>query len=194
MSATSRASPAATGVGHDGGMVTIESAIALSAFITVLAVVLAGVTLVFDQLGCTDAAREAARLVARGEQDGVAAVVKQIAPDGATFTVTTTDDGIVVAVRDPAASRLLPGVQVVAEAFAVPEPDADDDTDGNTGTDTGSNTDTGTDSGTDSGAATDSGDPGPPPSTGPSVTPAPDGQPPAGTPDGQSRSTGGGGR
>jgi hypothetical protein len=183
MPATSRASPAATDVGDDGGMVTIESAIALTAFITVLAVVLAGVTLVFDQLGCTDAAREAARLVARGEQDGVAAVVEQIAPDGATFTVTTTDDGIVVTVRDPTASRLLPGVHVAAEAFAVPEPDADDDTDPNTDADTA-------DGDTDTGG----GDAGPPPSTGPPVAPTSGQQLPTGSSDRPSRSTGGGGR
>jgi TadE-like protein len=140
MPATSRASPTSSadhGADHsaadqtgDSGMVTVEAAIALCAFVTVLAMVLAGMSMVLDQIRCTDAAREAARLVARGEQDRAADAVHQIAPSGATFAVTTEGEGIVVAVRDPAAGGLLPGVHVTADAFAVPEPDADDPDDG----------------------------------------------------------------
>jgi Flp pilus assembly protein TadG len=107
-------------------MVTVEAAIALCAFVTVLAMVLAGMSTMLDQIRCTDAAREAARLVARGDQDLAADAVHKIAPSGATFAVTTVGEGIVVAVRDPAAGGLLPGVHVVADAFAVPEPDAAD--------------------------------------------------------------------
>jgi Flp pilus assembly protein TadG len=128
MPATSRASPPEH---SDSGMVTVEAAIALCAFVTVLAMVLAGMSTMLDQIRCTDAAREAARLVARGDQDLAADAVHKIAPSGATFAVTTEGEGIVVAVRDPAAGGLLPGVHVVADAFAVPEPDAadpDDDT------------------------------------------------------------------
>lgn len=129
MAATSRASPTGRLVG-DAGMVTVEAAIALCAFVTVLAMTLAGMATVLDQLRCTDAAREAARLVARGERSEAADAVRRIAPGGATFTVTDDGDGIVVDVRDPAAGGLLPGVHVVADAYAVPEPDADDtDTD-----------------------------------------------------------------
>lgn len=132
MPATSRASPPEHGA-RDSGMVTVEAAIALCAFVTVLAMVLAGMATMLDQIRCTDAAREAARLVARGDQDLAADAVHKIAPSGATFAVTTEGEGIVVAVRDPAAGGLLPGVHVVADAFAVPEPDADapdDDTAG----------------------------------------------------------------
>jgi Flp pilus assembly protein TadG len=146
MPATSRASPkdgtgdSANDGANDGGMVTVEAAIALCAFVTVLAMVLAGMSMVLDQIRCTDAAREAARLVARGEQDHAADAVREIAPAGATFVVTAKDEGIVVAVRDPAAAGgLLPGVHVAADAYAVPEPDAvdpEDDPAGTTG-DTG---------------------------------------------------------
>jgi Flp pilus assembly protein TadG len=116
-------------------MVTVEAAIALCAFVTVLAMVLAGMSTMLDQIRCTDAAREAARLVARGDQDLAADAVHKIAPSGATFAVTTEGEGIVVAVRDPAAGGLLPGVHVVADAFAVPEPDAaDPDADTSAGT------------------------------------------------------------
>jgi Flp pilus assembly protein TadG len=116
MTAASRASP----TDNDSGMVTIEAAIALCAFISVLALVLAGMSTVFDQLRCTDAAREAARLVARGEQDRATDAVLRIAPPGATYSVTASGDGIIVAVRDP--DSLLPGVDVHADAYAVPEP------------------------------------------------------------------------
>jgi Flp pilus assembly protein TadG len=126
MSATSRASP-----NHDlcqdpeSGMVTVEAAIALCAFVTVLAMVLAGASMVLDQIRCTDAAREAARLVARGEQDRAADAVRHIAPSGATLAVTTNGDQITVAVQNPAAGGLLPGVHVHADAYAVREPNTD---------------------------------------------------------------------
>jgi Flp pilus assembly protein TadG len=102
MTATSRASPtsgdstssdSSDSTSGDSGMVTIEAAIALCAFISVLALVLAGMSTVFDQLRCADAAREAARLVARGEPDHAADAVHRIAPPGATYAVTTSGDG-----------------------------------------------------------------------------------------------------
>jgi hypothetical protein len=120
MTATSRASPTV----DDCGMVTVEAAVSLCAFVTVLAMVLAGTSMVLDQLRCTDAAREAARLVARGEQARVGDAVRRIAPGGATFAVRTVGDGIEVSVWDPAAGGLLPGVRVGADAYAVPEPDS----------------------------------------------------------------------
>ncbi|HEX9335518.1 MAG TPA: TadE family protein [Pseudonocardiaceae bacterium] len=129
MAATSRASP-----NHDpsrdtdGGMVTVEAAVALCAFVTVLAMVLAGVSMVLDQIRCTDAAREAARLVARGEQHRAADAVRQIAPPGATLSVTTNGDAITVFVQDPAANGLLPGVHIHAEAYAIAEPTDPDPT------------------------------------------------------------------
>jgi Flp pilus assembly protein TadG len=123
MAATSRASP-----NHDrsqdtdSGMVTIEAAVALCAFVTVLAMALAGVSMVLDQIRCTDAAREAARLVARGEPDRAADAVRQIAPPGATLSITTDADAITVVVQDPAAGGWVPGVRVHADAYAIQEP------------------------------------------------------------------------
>lgn len=120
MRATSRASPPERD--RDGGMVTIEAAIALCAFVTVVAMVLAGMSMVLDELRCTDAAREAARLVARGEQGSVADTIHRIAPSGVTYSVRQVDEGIVVDVEDPTESGLLPGVTVGSDAYAVPEP------------------------------------------------------------------------
>lgn len=127
MPATSRASPPGRRRADDGGMVTVEAAVALCAFVTVLAMVLAGTSMVLAELRCTDAAREAARLVARGEQDRVGDAVRHIAPDGATFAVRAVGEGIEVSVRDPAAGGFLPGVHVGADAYAVPEPDSTED-------------------------------------------------------------------
>lgn len=113
-------------------MVTVETAVALCAFTTVLAMVLTGMSMMLDEIRCTDAAREAARLVAMGERSGVAEVVRRIAPGDATYSIADKGEGIVVTVGDPAAAGLLPGVQVSADAYAVPEPDAPDETTGAT--------------------------------------------------------------
>jgi Flp pilus assembly protein TadG len=136
MAATSRASPNRDrSRDTDGGMVTIEAAVALCAFVTVLAMVLAGVSMVLDQIRCVDAAREAARLVARGEQNRAADAVRQIGPPRATLSITTNGDEITVVVQDPAGGGLLPGVHVRGEAYAIQEPTDPDST--NTGPTTG---------------------------------------------------------
>lgn len=119
MAVTSRAGPVP---GGDDGMVTVEAAIALCTLVTVLAMALAGVSMVLDQIRCTDAAREAARLVARGEQDRAADAVHQIV-SGGTLSVVSSGDSITVTVADPAVGGLLPGVRVHADAYAVREPD-----------------------------------------------------------------------
>lgn len=129
MAATSRASPNRDrSRDNDGGMVTIEAAVALCAFVTVLAMVLAGVSMVLDQIRCVDAAREAARLVARGEQNRAADAVRQIGPPRATLSITTNGDAITVVVQDPAGGGLLPGVHVRGEAYAIREPNDPDPT------------------------------------------------------------------
>ncbi|KUI22998.1 pilus biosynthesis protein TadE [Mycobacterium sp. GA-1285] len=67
---------------------------------------------------CVDAAREAARLAARGH-DGVAAA-RDLAPDGAT--VVTHRDGQFVISTVSAQSAILPGFTVEARAVAAVEP------------------------------------------------------------------------
>jgi hypothetical protein len=72
------------------------------------------------QVRCVDAAREAARLAARGD-DGSASVAAQgIAPDGAA--VQLRRDGAFVVARVRATSPLLPGITIAAEAVAAAEP------------------------------------------------------------------------
>lgn len=114
--------------GTDTGMVTVESAIALCAFVAMCAMLLAGTSAVIDQIRCTDAAREAARLVAMGESDRAQATVGSIAPDGARLIVRPAGDAVTVVVSANPADGLLPGLQVGADAYAVLEPGADGDT------------------------------------------------------------------
>lgn len=111
-----------TRLSEDRGAVTVEAAIALFALVTVLALSFAGIVAVSDQLRCTDAAREAARLAARGEEERARKAVARIAPEGARLDLTTAGDGITVVVHAEPVGGLLPGVRLRGEAFAVPEP------------------------------------------------------------------------
>ncbi|AIJ26695.1 TadE family type IV pilus minor pilin [Amycolatopsis methanolica] len=120
MKTRARAGPA------DRGAVTVEAAIALCALTVVVGLALAGFTAVAGQLRCTDAAREAARLLARGEPQLAAQAVEQIAPPGAQLAVTSEGNSITVEVRAAAVSGLLPGLHLAASAFAILEPGADD--------------------------------------------------------------------
>ncbi|QTR05595.1 pilus assembly protein, partial [Saccharothrix algeriensis] len=76
-----------------------------------------GVLAVGGPLGCTDAAREAARLVARGEAARASSVVAAIAPAGAELVVRQDGDTAWVEVT---ARRSL--VDVRSRAYAVLEP------------------------------------------------------------------------
>jgi Flp pilus assembly protein TadG len=106
----------------DRGTVTVEAALALCSLVVVLALVLAAVSAVAAQLRCVDAAREAARLTARGEQDRVEELARRIAPHGAVVAVTVRGDEVTARVSANPVAGLLPGVEVGAEAAAVLEP------------------------------------------------------------------------
>jgi Flp pilus assembly protein TadG len=108
---------------NDAGMVTVEAALALCALVAVLAMALAGIAAVTDQLRCTDAAREAARLTARGEQENGRAAAERIAPRGAEISIQLDGESIAVAVR-AAPIGLLPGLRLTGQAYAVAEPGA----------------------------------------------------------------------
>lgn len=104
----------------DSGASTVEAAFALAALVCVLVFCLAGITAVSAQIRCVDAAREAARLAARGDAAAVTAVVGRVAPDGATVALRT--EGDVVVARVTARPVLLPGLAITAEAVAAVEP------------------------------------------------------------------------
>lgn len=83
---------------------------------------IAGVTAVSMQVRCIDAAREAARLVARGDDAGAEVAARRIAPAGAVLQLRHDDDFVVA--RVSARSTVLPAVTIVAEALSLEEPTA----------------------------------------------------------------------
>ena len=106
----------------DRGSITVEAALALCSLVAVLGLVLAAVSAVAAQLRCVDAAREAARLTARGEPARAEDIARRIAPRGAVVAVTVRGDEVTARVSANPATGLLPGVDVGAEAAAVLEP------------------------------------------------------------------------
>lgn len=108
--------------GQDRGSITVEGAIALCSLMLVFATVLTGVTVVLDQLRCTDAAGAAARLFARGQKRRAEEVVRMLAPADAELAVDRKDRTVTVTVSARPAGGLLPGVTVRARAHAELEP------------------------------------------------------------------------
>lgn len=72
------------------------------------------------QVRCVDAAREAARLAARGDDASATDVARSIAPNGAA--VQLRRDGELVVATVTARSAFLPSVTLAAEAVAAMEP------------------------------------------------------------------------
>lgn len=105
----------------DRGSVTVEAALVLAVLMVVVAACLAGIGCVIAQMRCVDAAREAARLGARGDSAAASAAVASIAPAGAVLTTQFSGDTVIATVRVGAVSSLLPGVSVRASATAVKE-------------------------------------------------------------------------
>ncbi|MCA1565859.1 MAG: pilus assembly protein [Acidobacteria bacterium] len=108
--------------GGDRGTVTVEAALALFSLVLVFAMALAGVSAVSAQLRCIDAAREAARLAARGESDSAERVARRLAPGGATVRIELQGEEVVASVSADPVGGLLPGIDVGAEAVALREP------------------------------------------------------------------------
>lgn len=93
---------------------------AIAALVAVLVLCLAGLTAVSMQIRCVDAAREAARLAARGDQSNALEAARRIAPAGARVQVQH-DGGYLVATV-VAHSKLLPALDIAARAVSVEEP------------------------------------------------------------------------
>ncbi|WP_414467482.1 TadE family type IV pilus minor pilin [Mycobacterium intermedium] len=88
--------------------------------VVVLVVCLAGITAVSMQVRCIDAAREAARLAARGDDSAAVSVARTIAPAAAQIQVRRDGDFLVATVV--AHSTLLPGLDIAARAVSAAEP------------------------------------------------------------------------
>ena len=96
-------------------------AVCLPVLVLVLMACLAGIACLTAQLRCTDAAREAARLLARGDTAGANRAVAQLVP-GARAEISRRDD--LVSVRITAHPvGLLPGIEIVGEATSAAEPE-----------------------------------------------------------------------
>jgi Flp pilus assembly protein TadG len=106
-------------------MVTAEIAVAMPVLMVLLAAALAAVTVIGGQLRCVDAAREAARALARGDSmDSARALATAAGPQGATLSSTTGPAQIraTVQARVRPIGGLLPAFTVSADAVALPEP------------------------------------------------------------------------
>jgi predicted ABC-type ATPase len=86
----------------------------------VLLLCLAGVTAVSMQVRCVDAAREAARLAARGDERSALDAARRIAPDGSRVQVRRDGDFLVATVV--AHSKALPSLDIAASAVSAAEP------------------------------------------------------------------------
>lgn len=102
---------------------TVEAAIALGLIMGVLALAFAGIAAMTAHLRCVDAAREAARLVARGDGQLALEAAATIAPSGANVRITTEGDRISVEVSLAPAGGFLSGLAITGAAFAVAEPE-----------------------------------------------------------------------
>jgi Flp pilus assembly protein TadG len=93
----------------DAGYVTAETAMVLPVLALLLAVGLWAVAVAGAQVRCVDAARDAARAVARGESDATAtSVAEAAAPDGAQIVVGHVGTLVTVTVSARVGGRLGP--------------------------------------------------------------------------------------
>lgn len=81
---------------------------------------LAGVSAMAVQVRCIDAAREAARLAARGDASVAVDAARRVGPSGAS--VDLRDDGDFVVAVVSVQSPLWLGIPITAEAVAAREP------------------------------------------------------------------------
>lgn len=106
-------------------MVTAEIAVALPVLVLLMAAGITAVLVVGAQLRCVDAAREAARALARGDSMAVArGLARQTGPASATVTVSRSGDRVIVDVAGTAAGLggVLPAFAVHARSVALEEP------------------------------------------------------------------------
>src|SRR3712207_3786099 len=110
---------------REDGMVTAETAMVLPVLLLVLAGAVSAVTLVAAHLKCVDAAREGARVAARGEDtSSVMAIASRAAPHGADGSLAIVGGEVRVTVT----ARVAPlgpvplRVTVSATAIALLEP------------------------------------------------------------------------
>lgn len=108
----------------DRGMVTAETAVVIPVGVVLAVALLWLVSIGFTQARLVDAAREGARLVARGDSVGVAtASARRSAPDGTTLDVEQSADVVVVdaRLRVDGPLPILPALRLHARSVAASE-------------------------------------------------------------------------
>lgn len=105
----------------EAGSVTVEAAIALGAIAVTAALCVGAVFAAVTQVRCVDAAREAARLAARGDRSLAVDTARRVAPEGAAISLRDEGDRVIALVTSD--TPLLPILELRAEAVAVEEPD-----------------------------------------------------------------------
>ncbi|WP_040832974.1 TadE family type IV pilus minor pilin [Nocardia brevicatena] len=99
---------------------TVEAAIALGAIAAAATLCIGAVLAASTQVRCVDAAREAARLAARGDRANALEAARRVAPENAGIAIRREGDRVVVVVS--AEPPLLPLLVLRAEAVAAVEP------------------------------------------------------------------------
>jgi hypothetical protein len=107
----------------DRGAVTVEAALALCSVVLVVGLAVSALSAAAAALRCQDGAREAARLVARGEPGRARLVADSIAPVGARVDLAVVGDEVTATVTANAVSGL-PALTVSGRAVGVLEPGA----------------------------------------------------------------------
>ena len=98
----------------------MEAAFGVAILVVVLMPCLAGIAAVSMQVRCIDAAREAARLAARGDERSALAAARGVAPGGAVVQLHR-DGGFIVA-TGVARSNLLSVLHIAATGVSAVEP------------------------------------------------------------------------
>lgn len=106
----------------DRGAVTVEAALALCSLAVFLVVAVGAIAAAGGSIRCVDAARELARLAARGEADRGRTVAAQLAPSGARLALRAEGDLVVAEVTADVLHPL--PVQIGSRAVAALEPGA----------------------------------------------------------------------
>jgi hypothetical protein len=98
----------------------VEAAFGVAILVVVLMLCLAGIAAVSMQVRCIDAAREAARLAARGDERSAVTAARRVAPGGAVVQLRRDGDFVVATVA--ARSNLLPTLHITATGVSAVEP------------------------------------------------------------------------
>lgn len=104
---------------NERGSVTAELAVALPAVALVLAVCLAAVMLVAQQVRLTDAAADAARALGRGESSSEAQAIAARVAGGGVHLASVIDDAFVCATLRTSGGGILGAIELTASSCAV---------------------------------------------------------------------------